>query len=198
MTKTKLKNLNSQKAFTLVEFTIYIAVIGVMSVLMIGFLWNIIFGDIKETAYQEVQQNARFALAKMTQEIKKATEINSPLPGNSADSLSLTMGVPHLNPTLLDVANGKLRINQGTGGPYELTSNQVIVSSLKFINLSYQDTPGTVRIEMTIDHVNPSSQTEYQASVSLKSTIALASGGAAFVPHLTQLNYRWRNDDGSE
>jgi hypothetical protein len=64
--------------------------------LISGLLWNIVFGNIKETAYQEVQQNGRFALTKINQEIKKAIGINSPSPGNSANSISLVMANPKL------------------------------------------------------------------------------------------------------
>ena len=64
-----------KKAFTLIEFLIYMAILATILVLMSGFFWNIIFGNIKETSYQEVQQNGRFALTKITQEIKKATGI---------------------------------------------------------------------------------------------------------------------------
>ncbi|MCH8741572.1 hypothetical protein IH779_01600 [Patescibacteria group bacterium] len=187
------------KSFTLIELIIYIAIIGVVLIFMSGFLWNIIFGNIKETAYQEVQQNARFALTKITQETKKAAGINNPSPGNSAPSLSLAMAASHLDPTVFDVVDGKLRITQGASGPYALTSDQVIVSNLQFTNLSYPDTPGTVRAEMTIEHINPSARTEYAASINLISSISLVPGGAVGIPpHITQLHYRWRNDDGRE
>lgn len=163
---------------TLIEFTIYIAIIGVISVLMIGFLWNIIFGNIKAVSYQEVQENARFALTKMTQEIKKAIEIYSPSVSDPpADSLTLTMA--DNSSTIFDVVEGKLRITQGNQGPYELTSDQVIVSNLNFTNLSYQDTPGTIRIEITIEHINSSNRVEYLASINLKSTVSLFQAGAA-------------------
>ena len=187
------------QGFTLVELIIYIAILAGILVLVIGFLWNVIFGNVKETAYQEVQQNGRFAIAKITQEIKKATGINSPLPSDPpSSSLSLSMAAFHLNPTVFDVGGGKLRITQGTRGPYELTSDQVIVSSLQFTNLSYLDTPGTIQIEMTIDHINPGARTEYEASISLRSSISLVPGGAEARPYLAQLHYRWRNDDGGE
>lgn len=186
------------KGFTLVELIIYIAIIGTIFIVMTGFLWNVILGNIKETAYQEIQQNSRFAMIKITQEIKKATGINIPLPGNSANSLSLVMAVPHLNPTVFDVVGGKLRITQGISGPYELTSDQVIVSNLQFDNLSYPDTPGTIRIEMIVDHINPGARAEYEASISLRSSISLVPGGAEARPYLAQFHYRWRNDDGGE
>ena len=142
---------------------------------MIGFLWNIVFGNIKGTAYQEVQQNARFALAKITQEIKKAAEINDPVLENY---LSLAMTDASLNPTVIDIVDEKLRITYCSGcpdqkGPYNLTSGQAVVSYFQFIDRSYPDTPGTIQIEMTIKHINPANQTEYLASINLKSTVSL-------------------------
>jgi Tfp pilus assembly protein PilW len=168
-----------KSAFTLIEFLIYIAIISSILVLISGFFWNIIFGSIKENAYQEVQQNGRFVLTKITQEIKKATGINSPSAGGSANSLSLAMSSPSLNPTVFDLADGKLRITQGTNPPIELTTDEVIVSNLKFTNLSYEATPGTIRIEMTISYLNPANRTEYQASIDLKTTVSLVPGGAS-------------------
>lgn len=185
--------------FTLIELLLYLAILATVLLVMVGFLWDIIIGNVKENSYREVQQNGRFALAKISQEIKKATAINSPPPGLSSDSLSLAMAATHSNPTLFDVANGKLRIRRGESEPYELTSDRVRVSDLQFTNLSFADTPGTVRIEMTIEHLNPGARMEYQASVNLSTTVSLVAGGAAAPPpYLIQLRYRWRNDDGRE
>jgi prepilin-type N-terminal cleavage/methylation domain-containing protein len=168
-----------KRGFTLIEFLIYIAIVSLFLVLVSGFFWNIVFGNIKESSYQEVQQNGRFALTKIIQETKKSTGINSPLPGFSSDTLSLTIAAANLNPTVFKLTNGKLTITKGNGGTYELTSDQVKVSNLQFTNLSYPNTPGTVRIEMTIEYLNPSGRMEYQASINLKSTVSLVSGGAA-------------------
>jgi len=170
---------------TLIELLIYIAIIAVVLFIITGFLWDIILGSVKESSYQEVQQNARFALTKITQEIKKATGINNPsLPGSSADSLYLIMAAPHLNPTRFDLVDGKLRVTYCSDcpdqkGPFDLTSDQVIVSNVSFTNRSYPDTPGTVQIEMTINHINPTNRVEYLASINLKSTVSLIQGGAA-------------------
>lgn len=169
---------NLGSGFTLIELVIYSAIVGVMLILMIGLFWNIISSNIKETAYQTVQQNTRFAIIKITQEVKGASGINNPLPGFSSDSLSLSMADSSLDPTLFDLVEGKLRITQGSFGPYELTSDEVQVSSLQFTNLSYPDTPGTIRIVMVLDHINPGGRIEYQASISVKSTVSLMPGGS--------------------
>lgn len=166
------------KAFTLIELLIYIAIISSILVLMTGFFWNIVWGNIKENSYQEVQQNGRFALTKIIQETKKATGINTPTPGSSGNYLSLAMANPNLNPTILDLSAGKLRITRNGSPPIELTTDRVIVTNLQFTNLSYAGTPGTIRIEMTINHSNPGNLMEYQASINLKSTVSLLEGGA--------------------
>ena len=165
--------------FTLIEFSIYITIIAVILTLIIGLLWDVILGNIKESAYQEVQENARFALTKVSQEIKKATGVNNPNPGETANSLSLAMASSVSDPTVIDVADGKLRITKGVSSPQELTTDLVTVSNLQFSNLSYSDTPGTIRIEMTIEHINPANRIEYQALLTLKSTFSLVPGGAA-------------------
>lgn len=187
------------KGFTLIEFILYTVILGIILAVMAGFLWNIIFGNIKETAYQEVQQNARFALTKVTQEIKKATGINSPAnPGDSSSSIVLVMA--DNTSTTFDIVDNKLRITRGFPPVSSyLTSDQVKVTNLQFTNRSYSDTPGTVQIVININHINPDNRAEYQASVSLNSTVALLPGGAEpSSPHLTQAHYRWRYDDGGE
>jgi len=166
------------KGFTLIELLIYIGILAMVLVSTGGFLWNIIFGNIKETSYQEVLENGQFVLAKLTQEIKRAKGINSPAPANSSSSLSLAMTSVASNPTVFDLVDGKLRITKGVSGPYLITSDQVVVSNLKFTNLSYSDTPGTLRIEMTLNHNNPGNRIEYEASINLKSTVTLVPGGA--------------------
>jgi prepilin-type N-terminal cleavage/methylation domain-containing protein len=168
-----------KKGFTLIEFLIYVAIVGSILVLMTNLFWNVILGGTKENSYQEVQQNGRFALLKMEQEIKKAIGINNPSPGTSASSLSLLMANSSLNPTVFNLNGGKLIITQGSSSPIEITTDQVSVSSLRFTNLSYFGTPGTIGIEMTIENLNPANRNEYQASVDLKTTVSLSKGGAA-------------------
>jgi prepilin-type N-terminal cleavage/methylation domain-containing protein len=166
------------QGFTLIELVVYIAIVSGILVLITGFLWNVIFGNIKESSYREVQQNARFALMRMAQEIRKATNINSPLPGGSDTSISLTMADATLDPTVFDISQGRLRITQGTSSPQEITTDSTIVKNIQFTNLSYPGTAGTVRIEIEIANSGLSNLPEYQASIGLKSTVNLLPGGA--------------------
>jgi len=162
-----------KKGFTLIELLVYVAILGLILASITGFFWSIASGNIKENSYQEVQQNGRFVMTKITQEIKKAIGINSPAPGSSVNSLSLIMSEPNLNPTIFDVSGGKLMMTQGASAPIELTTDQIRVSNLQFTNLSYLNTPGTLRVEMTLENLNPSGKSEYQASLDLKTTVSL-------------------------
>lgn len=193
----------NRRGFTLIELLIYSSILAVMLALMTAFLWNIIFGNIKETSYLDIQQNGRFALTKISQEIKKATGVNSPAPGDSASVLSLTVATPSLTPTVFDLDNGKLRITRGSSGSAYLTSDEIEITDLRFINLSYtsKNELPTIRVEMTVNRRNPENRAEYQAVITLKSTVVLLPGGmadASAASHLSQTHYRWRNDDGRE
>jgi len=161
------------RGFTLIELLIYITILSLILVSVIGFFLNMISSNIKENSYQEVQQNGRFAMTKISQEIKKAIGINIPAPGSSSSSLSLVMANPSLNPTIFDISGSKLRITQGSSAPVELTTDQVIVNNLQFTNLSYTGTPGTIRIEMIVNNLNPANKNEYQASLDLKTSTSL-------------------------
>jgi len=174
----KSQFLRSNKGVSLIEFLIYISLIGFTLTLMIGFLWETIRTNIKGRALQEVQENIRFAVIKIGQEVKKATGINSPLPGESGEVLSLSMSSPEADPTVIELVDGKLRIRKGTSSPQELTSETVKVKSIQFSNFSYPDTPGTIRLEMVVEYYNPSRRVEYQTSLRAKSTFSLVPGGA--------------------
>jgi len=165
-----------KRAFTLIELLVYMAIFSLVLISVTSFFLNTVSSNIKESSYQEVQQNGRFVMTKIIQEVKKAIRINSPAPGLSSGSLSLAMSEPNLNPTIIDLSGGKLRITQGSLAALDLTTDQVVVSNLQFTSLSYTGTPGTVRIEMTISNLNPANKIEYQASLDLKSSVSLLKG----------------------
>jgi hypothetical protein len=162
------------KGFTLIELLLYIGIFIIIFVFTIGFFWNIIFGNIKETNYQEVQENGRFVLMKITQEIKKASAINSPIFSFSSSTLSLAMKNASSNPEIIDLSDGKIRVKKGASVPYDLNSSRVKIASLKFTNISYPLTPGTIKIELIVENIDP----QYKSPINLESTVSLLPGGA--------------------
>lgn len=162
-----------KKAFTLIELLIYLGIVSGLLVVAGAFTWSIIKGSVKSASLREVQQNGRLAMEIVTREIKSASGINNPLAGESADTLSLIMSDNSLNPTIFELLNNQILLSQGVDGPYLLTTDQILVSNLNFTNLSYADTPGTIRIEMTLDYNNLGAQPEYNASIDLITTVSL-------------------------
>lgn len=162
------------RAFTLIELIIYIAIVGLILVVASTFAWQIIQGNIKLSAYREVEQNANFAMEKIAKAIQNSSKIVQPEdPGDETDYLFLRMPDPAKTLTEFKIFDGKITMSEGAAGPYPLTTDRVEVTNLKFTNLSYEDTPGTVRIEMTIEHLNPGGRSEYQASISLENSVNL-------------------------
>ncbi len=162
-----------KNAFTLIELLIYLGIVSGLLVVAGAFTWSIIKGSVKSSCVREVQQNGRLAMEIVTREIKAASGINNPLAGESTDTLSLIMSDNGLNPTIFELLNNQILLSQGVDGPYALTTDQVLVSNLNFTNLSYTDTPGTIRIEMTLDYNNLEVQPEYKASIDLITTVSL-------------------------
>jgi len=161
------------KGFTIIELIIYIGIVAGILLVLFNFGWEIVYGDIKSQTIREVQQNSRFAMEKIIESVLSASGINSPLEGNSDDFLSLEMQDLTLSPTVFEVFDGRLIITQAGNSPYQLTNNRVRVTSLQFSNLSYEDTPGTIRVEMTIEHFNPGDINQYEAFLSTKNTVSL-------------------------
>lgn len=163
----------NKKSFTLIELLIYLGIVAGLLIASGAFTWSIIKGSVKSASVREVQQNGRLAMEIVTREIKAASGINNPTTGESADILSLIMSDSGLNPTIFELSDDKIFLSQGVDGPYALTTDQVLVSNLNFTNLSYTDTPGTIRIEMTLDYNNLGELLEYNASIDLITTVSL-------------------------
>jgi len=162
------------KGFTLIELIIYSAIICVFLVGASTFAWQIIQGNIKLGAYREVEQNANFAVEKIAFAIRNSSKIVQPeRPGDETDYLFLRMPDPAKTLTKFEVSDGKITMSEGEDGPYPLTTDLVEVTNLKFTNLSYEDTPGTIRIKMTVEHVNPAGRNEYEASLNLENSVSL-------------------------
>jgi len=116
--------------FTLIELTIYIAIVSVVLVLLTGFVWSIIQGSAKSARYREVQQNARFGMEKITRALRAGQ-----------------------NPSIFNVSDGVLYQNL-----IPLTSDRVTVTNLQFnpiansykIKLSVEYNEASVDLESTV------------------------------------------------
>lgn len=164
----------NQSGFTLVELVIYIVVISTSAVLLTYLSIDLVTGAQKARVNQEVQQNARFAMQRIVQELRHANTVNtgSSTFGSSPGVLSLGVDTVGNDPTVFDVASEVLQITQGANGPYPLTTDKVRVTNLVFDNRSTPKT-SNIKVTLTIEHVNPSNQETYNASQTLSTTVVV-------------------------
>lgn len=87
-----------------------------------------------------------------------------------SSSLSLKMADAAKNPTLFYLSGGALWMQEGVAAAVPLTSSEVTVTALLFTNVSYPNTPGTIRIQMTVASTNPENRQEYNFVKTLYTT----------------------------
>lgn len=152
---------SNTSGFTLIELLLYLGIAAIMLTIISVFLSTLFRARIKNQTISEVEQQGQQVLDIITQTIRSAETINSPLAGSSASLLSLDVIDLNDDPTVFDATGGVIRITEGAGSPLPLTNNRAVSTSLTFSNLSRINTPGTVRIQFTLTHINPEGRNEY-------------------------------------
>ncbi len=167
----KLQCKISESGFTLIEFLLYsIIVTFIVGALVLAGI-NVMQGGGSINVSEEVNHNGKMAMNRIMSYVRMAEGINSPEQGASASSLSLAMPDTVLYPTVVfEVSAGELTIKRGDDAAVVITAETVSVSNLNFINLSYPETSGTVKVEMTVEHLNPLRRSEYEFERNFYST----------------------------
>ena len=158
------------RGFTLIEFIIYMAIVSAILVLTSIYILDIIESDSFSNAHRNVQQNGRTALRIINQSIKNSTAFLIAHQG-----IILTMEDSAENPTTIQLRNGAIEMQKGSDTNVALTDSDVIVSSLYFTDLSYADTPGTVKINFTIEYNNRSGRAIYDVLQNFQSCMGAGS-----------------------
>lgn len=154
----------SRSGFTLIELLLYMAISGVILLIISLFLQTLLESRIKNQTIAEVEQQGLQVMQLITQTVRNADTINSPVTGASAATFSINTYTAGNNPTVFDLSSGVIRIKEGAGAVVSLTNSRITVSALNFQNLSRASTPGTIRISFTLTHNNPAGRNEYNFS----------------------------------
>lgn len=163
-----------QSAFGLLELLLYITIAATLLLAASGFLFVILQSRVKNQTINYVEQEGLLATQLMEQAIRNADLINSPATGASATSSSINTYDATKNPTLFALStSSRLTIKEGAAATENITSANVIASSLLFENLSYSGTSGTLRFSFVLSHVNPSNKQEYSYSKTFYGTATL-------------------------
>ncbi len=161
------------KAFTLIEFLIYFSMLVILLLIVTSVLFQILTNNTKLETVEEISHSARMAIEQITSRIQSAQSINTPTMGQSASSLSLSFTESAQNPTVFDVEGGVLRIKEGSSAAIAISTDEVIISSISFANVSYPDTPGTIRITLTAESASTALGQEYTHTETFYTTATL-------------------------
>ena len=128
-----------KNGFTFIELILYIALVSILASVTVFFITNVTASRVKVKIQEEVMYSARFLSERIGREIRGASAITS----LAAGDLCLVMVDPTRNPTRIYLSSGRARIGWGGGGlcsattnNFDLTSPDIVVNSLGFINLS--------------------------------------------------------------
>jgi len=125
-----------RRGFTLIELLLYVSIVGAIIFSIAGFLSLLMQSRVKNQAIAEVEQQGIQAMQVITQTGRNAADVNFT--------------------TAFDLFGGTMRQDA-----IPLTNSRVVASNLTFQNLSRTGTPGTVRVQFTLTHINPSGRNEY-------------------------------------
>jgi len=162
-----------KKGFTLIEMLLYLSILSIIVIAMSSFLFLSYNSRIKATVIAEIEQQGNQTMSLITQNIRNAQSITSPSPGTASSSLTLTEYSAGVSPTIIAQSVNKLQMTEGVNPVVDITSNRVIISGLTFQNLTRASSPGTIRIQFTLNYLNPDNLSEYTYSKIFTSTASL-------------------------
>ncbi len=179
----KFKNLkfkNQKSGTTLVELLLVIGIFALLLISIAGFFIMTVQGRGKSQAHIEAQEQARFAMQKMTYEIRRAASVNgnSNLNVNFASSSAYTFSLVEptsgvsRSPTVFSVVSGILYEKQGAGTSTALTSKDVSVTNLMFTNLSSGKSKN-ILVNLTISKPDPTGNASLTINYPLETSIEI-------------------------
>jgi prepilin-type N-terminal cleavage/methylation domain-containing protein len=171
------KKNNGRAGFSLLELLLYIAILAIITTFVAGAFFSIDQGRARVEASTEVNANLRFAVEKMTQDIRNASAVALPaVAGATSTSVQLTVGGTVLTYCMPD---GHIRRQSGgscTVASDAITGNTVIADSLVFTrienaNATLGKTFVTIGVSLGL-HYN-SDAPEWQYSATKQTTVPI-------------------------
>ncbi len=146
------------------ETLLYVSIVSIMLLVMSAFLFLLLQSRTKFQTISEVDQQGVQVMQAVTQTIRNANSITVPAQGGSGSILTLGFADAGKNPTVFNSAGTNMQIKEGVGAIIPLTNSRVTVSGLSFSNVSKINTPGIIKFQFTLTHINSSGRNEYDYS----------------------------------
>lgn len=174
----KLKIKNKEKGFTLIEMIVYVALIGVIFIVLFDIIFFIMRANGKIIALTRISSNAHSAMKRMTYEIVNSQYIYLPTSNFSSSDAQLSLATKtgassNEEIVFIDfyVENGALFLKKEGLGPIAITSSDALVSNMEFLYYK-NDSRESVTIDMT---VNSKSSAMSGSTIHLINTVTLRS-----------------------
>jgi type II secretory pathway pseudopilin PulG len=173
-----MKSSQKQLGFTLMEALLYMAILVViLSVVVSLFLWAV-RSQAKAQATRTVADNTRNVVQVMLREIREAHSLYTPtMTASNQLSLETRQDVPSgETSTYLDffLCGTRVCLKREFQNPIALTSEQVQVTNLKFVEVSTGSVP-SVQIIFDMVYDNPNNKPELDVSVQIQTTSSMRS-----------------------
>jgi Tfp pilus assembly protein PilW len=154
----KIKNNNG---LTLIEALLYLSIAALILLVVSVFLTGTIQSRVKNQTIAEVEQSGQQVMNIILQTIRNAETVTAPTQGNSDSALELDVYDVADDPTIFTLNGDTIQVTEGAGSTIDLTSSRIVVSSLTFENLTRPGRSGSIRVEFTLNHVNPAGRNEF-------------------------------------
>jgi Tfp pilus assembly protein PilW len=131
-----------QKGFTLIELLLYVGLAAGLLLASSFFYSLLLQSRTKNQVITEVESQGQQAMQLILQTIRNAENVNSPAAGGSAQSLSLDVVNPSLDPTLFDLASNAIRITEATtAAPTVISKGTAAAGTAASISPGYPVSP---------------------------------------------------------
>lgn len=177
MANIQSRSLNSNKGFSLLELLIYVAIIAIITVFISGIFLILNKSRGQTEARNEVNSAIRFAIEKISQDIKAASGVSAPASaGATSTALQITVSGSNI---AYCIANAELR--RQINGSCDVSSEEIAGGNVRMKSLVFTRLENTnailnktiVSIEINLSAEYNSTSTDWQYSASKKTTISL-------------------------
>ncbi len=165
--------MRDQRGFTILEFVIYIALVGVVLGAAVMFALQFSITQTKSVVLSQVTRNAQFAMQRIEAETRAAdrVDIGASVFDVHPGTLVLETSDPGTDPTVFTVTDGQLTVQQGAGLAIPLTAPDITISAFTLQNLVPHGRAQHVRVSLTASLPPGDSPAEIASEIVLESTI---------------------------
>ncbi len=162
--------LKNNRGFTLIELLLYTVIAAGLLLSITAMIALLSQSRIKNQTISTVEQQGTQILQIINQEIRNSSIVISPANGVSGTTLQL-QDINGKNTTfnLSSSTLNETKLNQTT----PISSNNIIVSNLKFLNLTPDNIHNSIKINFTLNYNNIASRIEYNYSQTFYDTATL-------------------------